>query len=702
MGQHLPPHLRQATRSLLGIGLLLALSFLALSFTYAQLPATLVVGTNDNGRQISLYDQQILELNLPGTIAAGYLWEVVAYDPHLLRPLGPPIIASTAQLGAPSTQSLRFQALGSGQSELILHYRRPWETSRAPLQTFQLSIQSEASTTALNLRPEPQVPQTIPVQTSDHDPNQSNLPSSFSWCANGGCTPIKDQGNCGSCWAFTTVGVTEAAIKLKTGQERDLSEQFLISCNTERNKYSCDGGWYAFDYYVNKPGFGESLVGAVYERDFPYQAQNGVCNPPYQHHEQLLSWHYVEPSRPFVVNATANIKAQLYTYGPIATSVCVGPAFANYRSGIFTSDESAACGTAKVNHGVIIVGWDDSTNSWLMRNSWGTWWGEQGYMRIAYGTSNIGYGSAYVVYPTTVVAPSAPTELRITASTSSTLSLAWNDTSTNETGFLLERSIDGMLSWQQIASLAANQTSFEDTQLRCGRTYHYRVRAFNAAGSSAYSNTSGATTASCPVPTAPLVPTNFHVSATGQFSLTLAWHDNANNEDGYRIYRWNGLSWPLHATLPANSTSYTDQSLLCGEGYSYLVAAFNSVGETVIKDWLDGFTQPCSQPAPSAPTDLRVITATSSTISLTWHNTSSSATGFRLDRSLDGSTWSTIATTEAQFTSYTDTGLRAATVYHYRVWAYNSNGAMCSTVLQTRTLSAPDLRYQRFIPLIRR
>ncbi|PDW03299.1 hypothetical protein CJ255_09645 [Candidatus Viridilinea mediisalina] len=83
---------------------------------------------------------------------------------------------------------------------------------------------------------------------------------------------------------------------------------------------------------------------------------------------------------------------------PLASTVCVGNAFTQYRGGIFATDERASCGEGRINHGVVIVGWDDAAGVWIVRNSWGTQWGEAGYMRIAYGTSNIGSMSAYVIY----------------------------------------------------------------------------------------------------------------------------------------------------------------------------------------------------------------------------------------------------------------------------------------------------------------
>ena len=107
------------------------------------------------------------------------------------------------------------------------------------------------------------------------------------------------------------------------------------------------------------------------------------------------------------VPSVTAIKQAIATYGPISAAVCVGSQFQSYTGGVFSTDESASCGTSKVNHAIVLVGWDDNQGTWILRNSWGTWWGElaggttgseKGYMRIKYGISNVGYAANYVSY----------------------------------------------------------------------------------------------------------------------------------------------------------------------------------------------------------------------------------------------------------------------------------------------------------------
>jgi C1A family cysteine protease len=218
-------------------------------------------------------------------------------------------------------------------------------------------------------------------------------PDSFDWRDLGGCTPVKNQGGCGSCWAFGTVGPLECNIKIKDGMTVDLSEQWLVSCNSDG--WSCSGGWWAHDYHQWKtdPCGG---TGAVMEIDFPYVAANAPCNCPYPHEYLIDDWAFIGTE--YGVPPVANIKQAIMDYGPVSVAVYANSAMQAYNGGIFNG-----CGSGEVNHAVTLVGWDDNQGSngvWFMRNSWGTGWGEDGgYMRIPYDCSSIGYAACYVDYP---------------------------------------------------------------------------------------------------------------------------------------------------------------------------------------------------------------------------------------------------------------------------------------------------------------
>jgi len=219
-----------------------------------------------------------------------------------------------------------------------------------------------------NFKPELQ-PFDPEYEGEDNNCVAATLPSSYT----GVYTPVKNQGSCGSCWAFGTIGAMEAAYKKKYGTTLDLSEQYLVSCNTLG--YGCDGGWFAFAM-CKSPG-------AILESCFPYKAVDAPCsycsNPT----------RYYLPSYGSVSTTTAKIKQAIYTYGSVAAAVYVNSYFQAYKSGTFTG-----CQNGTVNHAIILCGWDDAKGAWLLKNSWGTGWGINGFMWIKYGCSRVGYGAS--------------------------------------------------------------------------------------------------------------------------------------------------------------------------------------------------------------------------------------------------------------------------------------------------------------------
>ncbi|TAK31783.1 MAG: hypothetical protein EPO21_16720 [Chloroflexota bacterium] len=359
-----------------------------------------------DGQTVDLKLGQELVVNLEGNPATGYMWEVREINQAILQKKGDATFEPKVERpGASGTVTLRFEPKAEGESPLRLVYRRPWEQDKPSSRSFSVAVRVSGAV--------PGAPTPFPVATPSGlqtGPSAAGsavqtvgLPASYDWCDEGGCTSVKDQGDCGSCWAFATVGVLEANIRIQDGVEKDLSEQYLISCNTEG--WSCDGGWWAHDYHKDKVPPGEQAAGAVSEANFPYSGTDSACRPPRPHEEKISSWSYV--SAEDAVPSSAAIKQAIYDYGPVAVAMCVGGAFAAYRGGVFAIDESSSC-WGGVNHGVILTGWDDSQGSngiWYLRNSWGDGWGERGYMRIARGVSNVGYGASYVVYGGSTPAP---------------------------------------------------------------------------------------------------------------------------------------------------------------------------------------------------------------------------------------------------------------------------------------------------------
>jgi hypothetical protein len=219
------------------------------------------------------------------------------------------------------------------------------------------------------------------------------VPSSYDWRSLNGVTPVKNQGSCGSCWAFGTVGALESQILLQDGVIADLSEQYLVSCNLDG--WSCNGGWWAHDYHLDKSGRDNNGAGAVLEAGKPYTATNSSCGGPYSHPYKISNWAYVGSET--AVPSVQALKQAIYTYGPISVGVYVGNAFQAYTGGIFNTNESGS-----INHAVVLVGWNDDQGTdkgyWILRNSWGASWGESGYMRIRYNISQVGYGATFIEY----------------------------------------------------------------------------------------------------------------------------------------------------------------------------------------------------------------------------------------------------------------------------------------------------------------
>ena len=212
--------------------------------------------------------------------------------------------------------------------------------------------------------------------------------SSFNWVTLGKVTPVKDQGQCGSCWAFGVAAAFESSYAIRNNQQIDISEQDILDCSSGRGAYpkgDCDGGWTDFALrYLHDRGTGP-------EASKPYSAADHRCIGIRNRVYFASAWGYVDGTGDFYNTITINgLKTALVAHGALAVSVNATEAFQAYMSGVFNQNISGS------NHIVALVGWDDSKGAWLIKNSWGTSWGLSGYMWIKYRSNGIGHSAVWV------------------------------------------------------------------------------------------------------------------------------------------------------------------------------------------------------------------------------------------------------------------------------------------------------------------
>jgi C1A family cysteine protease len=223
-----------------------------------------------------------------------------------------------------------------------------------------------------NSTPQPYTSMTASARRLRQKTMGGELPDSVNWVEKGAMTEVKNQGNCGSCWSFSAVAAVESAVFLKDGLSESLSEQQLVDCDKVDD--ACKGGLMdnAFEYI-------ETSGGLCTQKDYPYEAKKGTCRVnecTIEDQSDVVSFVDVSPK-------TEKGLQEAIAVQPVSVGIEADKlSFQLYKSGVY----NATCGI-KLDHGVVAVGYgtddDSGMDYWIVRNSWGPKWGEEGYIRIA-------------------------------------------------------------------------------------------------------------------------------------------------------------------------------------------------------------------------------------------------------------------------------------------------------------------------------
>ncbi|XP_068431158.1 cathepsin S-like [Clinocottus analis] len=232
------------------------------------------------------------------------------------------------------------------------------------------------------------VPPSLERGPSDFVRLNTSLPTSLDWRDEGLVTKVKMQGSCGSCWAFSAVGALEGQLKKSTGVLLSLSPQNLVDCSVKCGNSGCNGGFMsnAFQYVMKNQGIDS-------DADYPYIGLPGQCKYNLRHRAANCSGYVFLPEGDEIA-----LREALASVGPIALAIDASrPKFVFYRHGVYRDH---TC-THNVNHGVLAVGYgtERQHDYWLIKNSWGVKYGDQGYVKMARNRFNQCGIALYACFP---------------------------------------------------------------------------------------------------------------------------------------------------------------------------------------------------------------------------------------------------------------------------------------------------------------
>uniref|UniRef100_A0A6I8Q0H0 Cathepsin K n=1 Tax=Xenopus tropicalis TaxID=8364 RepID=A0A6I8Q0H0_XENTR len=212
----------------------------------------------------------------------------------------------------------------------------------------------------------------------NHRPNNtyipewnSRIPEYIDYRKKGYVTPVHNQGICGSCWAFSSVGALEGQLMKKTGKLVSLSPQNLVDCDTDN--YGCEGG-----YMTNAFGYVRDNGGIDSDAEYPYVGQDEGC-----HYNPADKAATCKGYKEIPVGSEKALKRAVANVGPVSVSIDASlPSFQFYKKGVYYD---SSCNPDAVNHAVLVVGYgnEKGIKHWIIKNSWGDWWGKKGYVLLA-------------------------------------------------------------------------------------------------------------------------------------------------------------------------------------------------------------------------------------------------------------------------------------------------------------------------------